>query len=368
MFVAAGGGGDVLASTVVASAVGRGGTVPLIATYAWDRLVVDPLPGPRGPDSFTGLQRVGELSFLITGRSVPVAPAGSTLPRLAGQLPVRLLLLDPYAGGRGLAGQLREAMSLFDVDEVVVVDVGGDIVAAGDEPGLKSPLADSLVLAACSGLPVPAEVMVAGAGLDGELPADHVRARMGMVGGGVGEVLSPGDVGTALAVFEWHPSEASAMLAAAVLGARGVVEVRDGGMQVRLDDSCMQVWSCPASALAAASLLAPRLADTGTLAEAEQVIRQVCGFSEIDYERAKAARLTTAPAGQVDLGALAERAGVFGAAAARRGADFVTFRRVSEAIGCPAGDYERLRADLVRRWPGRATVPLWALRETTTHS
>jgi hypothetical protein len=150
----------------------------------------------------------------------------------------------------------------------------------------------------------------------------------------------------------------------AIQGARGVVEVRDGGMRIRLDDSCTEVWSCPAPTLAETSLLAPQLASTETLEEVEEVVRDVCGFCEIDYERAKAARLTAISVEQVSLGVLVERTAVFGATAERRGADFVTFRRLAEAIGCPPRDYERLRAHLVRRWPERVKVPLWAVHAT----
>jgi hypothetical protein len=145
---------------------------------------------------------------------------------------------------------------------------------------------------------------------------------------------------------------------------QGVVEVRDGGMQIRLDDSCAGVWSCPAPTLAETSLLAPRLAGTETLEDVEEVVRDVCGFCEIDYERAKAARLTAISVEQVSLGVLVERAAVFDTAAERRGADFVTFRRLAEAIGCPPRDYERLRAHMVRRRPERVKVPLWAVHAT----
>jgi hypothetical protein len=363
LFVAAGGGGDALAAVIVHSAfTGPRAEPPVIATYAWDRLLVDPLPGPRDVESFTGLDQVGPRTFLVTGRSRPVPPAGSTLPRLASAIPVRLVLLDPYAGGQGMAAQVRDALSVFDVDRVVVVDVGGDVVARGDEPGLKSPLADALVLAACADLPVPADVVVAGVGLDGELTAGEVRERLRAVGGRVETVLGPRDAEGLGAVFGWHPSEATAMLVAAIVGARGVVEVRDGGMQIMLDDSCAEVWQCPARDLARASLLAPRLAGTATLGEVEDVVREVCGFCEIDHERAKAARLAGVPREPVGIEMIEERVAAFGAACARRGADFVTFRRLAEAAGFGGGDYERVRAHLIRRWPDRCGVPLWPVR------
>jgi hypothetical protein len=243
------------------------------------------------------------------------------------------------------------------------------VVARGDEPGVKSPLADALVLAACADLPVPAQVMVAGVGLDGELPADKVRARLQAVGGDIDTILAPGDLAGVPgldAVFGWHPSEATAMLVASVSGARGIVEVRDGGMQIVLDDACLQVWHCPAPELAAGSLLAPRLAGTATLAQSEDIVRDVCGFCEIDYERAKAARRAGASPEPVNLAAVQARVNAFSTGCAGRGADYVTFRRLAEATGFTGSDYERVRAHLVQQQPQAGAVPLWPVRDRPT--
>jgi hypothetical protein len=62
-----------------------------IATLAWDRLIVNPLPGPRSAADLTGLD--GRRGYdLVTAASRPVPPAGSTLPRLASELPLPLIL------------------------------------------------------------------------------------------------------------------------------------------------------------------------------------------------------------------------------------------------------------------------------------
>lgn len=86
--------------------------------------------------------------LVVEDSTRPIPPAGSTLPRLAAQLPARLLLMDPYQGAAGLIEQLGEAVELLGADQIVMVDVGGDIVARGDEPGLKGPVADILALVA----------------------------------------------------------------------------------------------------------------------------------------------------------------------------------------------------------------------------
>src|SRR6266516_145515 len=134
--VAAGGGGDAIAAAVLGSAVP--GTEPVgIATLAWDRLIVDPLPGPRSAEDFTGLdERDGY--HLVTPATQPVPPAGSTLPRLAGELPLPLVLLDPSAGAIGLRHQLAAAADDLGADTLRLVDVGGDILGHPGDAGLRS--------------------------------------------------------------------------------------------------------------------------------------------------------------------------------------------------------------------------------------
>jgi hypothetical protein len=106
--VAAGGGGDAIAAAVLANAVPNTNAVG-IATMAWDRLIVDPLPGPRSASDFDGLDE-HDGYFVVTPDTQPVLPAGSTLPRLAAELPLSLVLLDPAGGAVGLRAYLAAAM------------------------------------------------------------------------------------------------------------------------------------------------------------------------------------------------------------------------------------------------------------------
>src|SRR5215510_11207188 len=140
VYVAAGGGGDALAAAIIHRALGHHDPA-VIATYAWDRLVIDPLPGPRTPADFAGLQPVGRHNYAITGTTTPRPPSGSTLPRLAADIPDELVLLDPTGGAIGMRTQLQELVTINEADELTVLDVGGDALAQGDEPSLRSPLA-----------------------------------------------------------------------------------------------------------------------------------------------------------------------------------------------------------------------------------
>lgn len=228
LYVAAGGGGDALAAAMLHAATAPGARA-VVATYAWDRLLIDPLPGPRPAADFTNLASVGADLWQVTADSAPVAPAGSSLPRMAAGLDAQLLLLDPYFGAVGMGAALAEAVRAFAPSRVTLVDVGGDVLARGQEAELKSPLADLLALSCCARLDAEVEVAVLGVGLDGELPPDYTRQRIAEVGGRPGPRLQPAHVEVIAPLLTWHPSEASGMLAASAGGVRGLVEVRDAG-------------------------------------------------------------------------------------------------------------------------------------------
>ena len=59
-----------------------------------------------------------------------------------------VVLVDPNPGPAAIAAGLDAAAAQLDCDLVVLLDVGGDVLAHGHEPGLASPLADAIVLAA----------------------------------------------------------------------------------------------------------------------------------------------------------------------------------------------------------------------------
>jgi len=174
LYVAAGGGGDALGVLLVHPLLDEENELPLIATYAWERLRVDPVPGPRGISGFANLGTVASNPIEVLVSSDTIPPGRSTLPRLAADTSARLFILDPWDGALGMSRQLDLLVRDLDVDRVVALDVGGDAVARGDEAALLSPLADALAIAACSRLTVPVKVVVAGPGVDGELDEDSI--------------------------------------------------------------------------------------------------------------------------------------------------------------------------------------------------
>mgnify|MGYP001954290430 CR=1 FL=1 len=333
-----------------------GGESPaVIFTYAWDRLLIDPVPGPRGPANFTGLRPLTRSVYAVPADAKPVAPAGSTLPRLAAELPHTFALLDPHHGAKGIARQLEELIDHLAPESIDILDVGGDILARGDEPTLRSALGDALTLAACCQIEAPMRLLIAGPGLDGELPAEDLRDRMGpTVLTFTAEHVEP--VGS---VLEWHPSEATAMLAATARGARGLCEVRDAGLPVPLTDEGPTVHEADLDDAFSRNELARAIAATESLEEAEQHSREVCGYSEIDYERDKSLRLGNQPEQPFDPESTLHRLDQFEARARSRGITHTTFRRLTEALGLHSNQRLALRALLISSRPHQYQPPLW---------
>lgn len=359
LIMAAGGGGDAVAAALLDAVLHGGQDRAVIFTYAWDRLIIDPVPGPRGPDDFTGLQQLTPHVSTVPDHAHPIAPAGSTLPRLAAELPHTFALIDPRYGAEGMARQLEELIAELSPGTIDVLDVGGDILARGDEPTLKSPLGDALTLAACAQVDVDIRLLIAGPGLDGEIPVEDLQSRLGPLI----HTLTAEQVEPISAVLEWHPSEATAMLTATARGVRGLCEIRDAGLPVALTDNSPTVHEADLEEALQRNELARRLLPTTSLEEAERHSREICGYSEIDHERNKALWLTDQTTRELDPETILRQLAEFEAGARARGITHTTFRRLTEALGYHGTQREALRAHLISTHPEQYTAPLWHLRD-----
>lgn len=355
--IAAGGGGDAITAAVLARALGF---EPAVMAYSWDRLIVDPLPGPRTRKEFEGLAEPAPNVRQVLPTSTVVGPGASTLPALADVLPASLLLLDASGGAAGIAEQIRAAADHIQAGQLAIVDVGGDAVAEGNEPGLRSPLADFLVLAGACRTGLPVQLLVAGVALDAELTEAEVLARVQLLDGHDAYHLTADDFADVRPLFEWHPSEATGLLAAASRGVRGIVETRDHGGGVKLTAVSPYVFSVDGHRALKASA-AHTLTDTTTLDGVERAVRAFHGTTELDYERTKAGRLSTRRAVPPNVNSLAE----LDAIGANSATDFVTVRRAAELLGAtsPTATAE-LRRILAEHRPDRYDPPLYRLRPT----
>ncbi|NYF97884.1 DUF1152 domain-containing protein [Janibacter cremeus] len=329
LYVAAGGGGDAVGALLARRALGDTDERPaLVSTCAWERLRIDPIPGPRARADFTGLALVNGEPAEITPRADTVPPGRSVLPRLAETSGARIFLHDLDSGAVGLRDQLRRLSSSLDVDKIVLIDVGGDIVARGRESGLRSPLADSLTLAATLGTGIPTSVVVLGPGADAELPEGEVLELLKDIEAEVVGHVSSDDVRSLAPVLSWHPTEATALVAAGAGGMRGSVAMRRGRDPVPVTNRTPEVWVVSHPAFESFPL-AQLLQGTTILSEAEEVMR-TAAIDEIDFERRVAAEASSHRRRMPLPDVMFEMEAV--------GATHITGRRVSEILSLGQGD------------------------------
>jgi hypothetical protein len=293
--VGIGGGGDVVGALAVADLAERLGTPAVVGGITWERRPVDPIPGPRALDEVTGLhERLNDVVGLA-GPST-TGPGGFRFAEggMAEALGVPTVLVDPNGGPRAVAAGLDDACATLGCDLVVLLDVGGDVLAHGDEAGLASPLADAVLLATAAHLRTPSVLAVFGAGCDGELRPAEVLERVAEVAAAGGLLgawgLTPSAAGRLEHAIEHVPTEASAMAVRCARGGFGETAIREGRRTVELGPAgAITFFLDPAAAMASAARLAALVAGCGSLAEADEALAARGIRTELAYEREMAA-------------------------------------------------------------------------------
>jgi hypothetical protein len=280
--VGIGGGGDVVGALAAAELLGDA----IVGGLTWERRPVDPIPGPRRLDEIVNATRLND-AVALAGPGT-AGPGGflfceSHVARATGE---RTVLVDPGPGPRAIARALDDAAGQLGCGRIVLLDVGGDVLAHGDEPGLASPLADAVLLACARFLRTPPVAAVFGAGCDGELTPGEVRARLDEVGTDREERLGAAQLDRLDPVAREVPTEASAMALRCARGERGDVPIRQGRRSVPLTDlGGVIAWFDPLRAIDTAARLAAAVVDAASLDEADAILEARGIRTELAYER-----------------------------------------------------------------------------------
>jgi hypothetical protein len=268
------------------------GCATVLGGTTWERSAVDPRPGPRSLDEVARAERLAP-AVALAGPDTR-GPDGLRFAevRLAEALGERTVLLDVNLGPDPVADGIAMAADRLGCDLVALVDVGGDVLAHGDEAGLGSPLCDAVVLAAAPRLAarVPLVLGVFGAGCDGELTPPEVLDRVAEVATAGGLLGAWGLTPEAAARLEIGvaavPTEASAQALACARGARGTTTIRDGRRRVQLSAvGAITFFLDPLRALDTAARLARAAIGAESLDEANQRLHALGVRTELDAER-----------------------------------------------------------------------------------
>lgn len=174
-----GGCGDIVSTIPTARLLESHGVDIVLGGIAWERVVVDPTPGPRHFEEITGIDQLNDVTALATAETCTQDGIEFAETRVACQYDDNVILIDIGGGARGVAKGLDDACDQLDIDLVIGTDAGGDVLAAGDEPGIKSPLTDAVMLSVLTLLTVDTCLGMYGYGSDGELTLNEITAGIG---------------------------------------------------------------------------------------------------------------------------------------------------------------------------------------------
>lgn len=216
-----------------------------------------------------------------------------TLARwLAGQRLPATVFAFPRTGVRPLRAAYRQLAKRLDLDAIVLVDGGTDILMRGDEAALGTPVEDATSLAAVAGTPVATRLVASiGFGVDAYHGVNHVQvleniAALDRAGAYLGAFTVPSH-GREAALYRdaveharvSTPGRASLVngqIAAALTGAAGNVGLDDRteGSSLFVNPLMAMYFTFDLAGLAAQSLYLDRIRGTDHLLDVSHVIER----------------------------------------------------------------------------------------------
>jgi hypothetical protein len=295
LIIGMGGGGDVAGALATAEMCRLyDGADPMLGGLAWERRPVDPLPGPRGVEEIEHAEEVAPGVVLaraktqVRGREVHFAE--SRMAEFLGQPTVLITLQE---GPAGIASSLDQVARRFERDLLVFIDVGGDVLAQGDEAGLRSPLGDSIMLAVAARLARAGHAVLGGIfgiGCDGELSPDEVLDALSQLAGAGGLSGARGLTDPVAARVEEAirliPTEASAQAVQAFRSAAKSAAIRGGARAIeRTAAASVTFYFDVTVAYERLGRLAQAVDGAADLEEANDALHALDVRSELDLER-----------------------------------------------------------------------------------
>jgi hypothetical protein len=293
LVIGVGGGGDVAGALATARFLEFCNLEFTLGGLSWERIVYDPVPGPRKLSEVKNVRVLHPHAWMANPESQTDTGVYFAESRMSAHLGAEVLLIDINGGVAGTVAALETAVKQLGADLLVGIDVGGDSLAEGHEPGLRSPLADSIMLAAFAELERRGRRTLWGMfgyGSDGELTPDEIEAalaKLAAAGALLGAcALTPKIAAELEEVIKTVPTEASAVPVECFRGAWGRGKIRYDQRAVKLTPLTALTFFLSAPKLYDTLARPARaLKDSASLEEANDALRRLGIRTELDFER-----------------------------------------------------------------------------------
>lgn len=248
LVIGIGGGGDVVGSAITYGLAINEGKEVVLGAVLWERYVNDIVPGPIRIQDLRNAEAIGNYLAIVNGDTYAIREGRRVIPQIANVLSVikddglGISISGPVID---VARELSDYVGKYGTEAVIGIDVGGDVLALGNEDGLYSPLTDSYSVAVLSRVQeltnVPVVLGVTGPGVDGELDRDYVLMRISQLASKGAFLGAYGPTRDSIALLEdiltKAVTEASALVFKAARGYHGSVGIRGSTRYVRVDIS-----------------------------------------------------------------------------------------------------------------------------------
>jgi hypothetical protein len=293
LVIGVGGGGDVVGALTTARFLEFYGLRFTLGGLSWERNVYDPIPGPRKLSETKNVRPLHEFAWMANAHSQTSTGVPFAETKMAALLEREVLLVDINGGVKGVVDGLEVAMKELQTDLLVGLDVGGDSLAQGHEPGLRSPLADSIMIAAFAELEQRGHRTMWGMfgyGSDGELSVDEIEMALSKLAAADGLLgacaLTPKIAAELEEVIKTVPTEASAIPLECFRGAWGERAIRRGERHVKLTPLTALTFFMSTTKLYETLGRPARAArHSSSLDEANDALHAIGIATELDYER-----------------------------------------------------------------------------------
>lgn len=282
-----GGGGDIVGTVPTASFLKEFGLEVYHGSIVWDRIVVDPKPGPRAIEELENVEVINSTVAIAnknTRTNYGVKPTVARAAKVFGDV----VALDITKGVNKLVDGIVDFAEKYEVDLIVGMDSGGDALCMGFESGIKSPLADSISVATLSKLE-NSIVGVFGFGSDGELRIEELLHNISILMKNKGffgcVAFGEEEYNQMIKLTKEVVTEASMLPLKAYEGRLGLEKMRDGRTVIISPLSILTFYFDSKKVLELNSL-AKEVVNADDIDKANEKLNKLGIFTELDYERA----------------------------------------------------------------------------------
>ncbi|OLS12728.1 MAG: hypothetical protein RBG13Loki_3650 [Promethearchaeota archaeon CR_4] len=242
LLIGIGGGGDIYGCLPLKWNLEQIGFEVHLGSLTWERDVVDPKSVPRRVTDLEHVELIGEYGAIGNANTCleKFCFQGALLSsRLKGE---KVFFVDINGGPSGVRVAINAYCTRFDITGVVGLDVGGDVIATGQEPGLESPLADATMLSGIAQIDPKYRAIIGifGMNADGELTQPELLLRFSTIAregylGAIGHGPAAFALLKEVLNDDKHVTEASRQPLRALAGEIGQTRIRNGHRRVDIN-------------------------------------------------------------------------------------------------------------------------------------